>query len=290
MKRIKGTYLLLRNTVNDTLVNTYEWLNYINELFVPESGDLIVQGIWDKYPGVSPAVRELEIVLNHAPPKAGDNILDIGCGLGGLANYCLKKYPHIGTITGIDLNEAHVSYADKMNADNGKAFFFHENAESFTSTSNPKFAKIISRKFHKIYMVELTQDVTVQSFSRIFDQCLEVLRTNGTISLFTLTIDKPFKNLIEKYVMHMLVRPKAPNLSQIKDVIDKHNCDVVYKDVTGESTAKMAERLLEDKSIVRKILLWPFSSFFLYCVKVGLRFLKKGGYACTIIHISKKAV
>jgi len=46
MKRIRGTYLLLRTTVNDTLVETYEWLNYIKELLVPESGDLIVQGIW----------------------------------------------------------------------------------------------------------------------------------------------------------------------------------------------------------------------------------------------------
>jgi SAM-dependent methyltransferase len=290
MNRIKGTYLLLRTTFNDSLVNTYEWSNYIKELIVPDSGDLIVQGIWDKYPGVPPAVRQLELVLNHTPPKAGDNILDIGCGLGGLANYCLKKYPHIGTITGIDLNGAHVSYANKVNAVRDKAFFFHENAESFASASNPILAKIISRKFDKIYIVEVTQDLTVQSFSRIFEQCLEVLRTNGTISLFTLTIDKPFKNLIEKYIMNMLVRLKAPNLSQIKGVISKYNCDVVYKDVTDESTAKMAERLLEDKSVVRKILLWPFSSFFLYCVKVGLSFLKNGGYSCTIIHIRKKAM
>lgn len=289
MNRIKGTYLLLRITVNDTLAKTYEWLNYIREFLVPESGDLIVEGIWDKYPSVPPAVRELEIVLNHAPPKTGDNILDIGCGLGGLVNHCLKRYPHIETITGIDLNSVHISHANKVNAVSGKAFFFHENAESFTSTSNPEFAKIISGKFHKIYMIELTQDITIQCFSKIFDQCFKVLRTNGTISLFTLTIDKPFKNLIEKYIMHMLVRPHAPNLSQIKDVIDKYNCDVVYKDVTAESTAKMATRLLEDRSIVRKMLLWPFSSFFLYCVKVGLRFLKKGGYACTLIHICKKA-
>jgi len=290
MNRIKGTYLLLRTTFKDTLVNTYEWLNYIKELIVPDSGDLIVQGIWDKYPGVPPAVRQLEIILNHAPPKASDNILDIGCGLGGLADYCRKKYPHIGTITGIDLNEAHVHYANKVNAVRDKVFFFHENAESFTSTSNTILAKIISRKFDKIYMIEVTSDLTVQSFSRIFEQCLEVLRTNGAISLFTLTIDRPFKNLIEKYIMNILVRPNTPNLSQIKDVIRKYDCDVVSEDVTGESTAKMAERLLADKSIVRKILLWPFSSIFLYCIKVGLRFLKNGGYACTIIHIRKKAV
>ena len=58
-----------------------------------------------------PATVEL---ADHLPIKAGQRILDIGCGLGGPARYVAKRFQC--DVTGIDITEPFVQAANKLTA------------------------------------------------------------------------------------------------------------------------------------------------------------------------------
>lgn len=287
MTRTQGTLLLARSLFSNSLVQTYEWLNYARPFVAPDSGDIMVQGLWDQYPETPPAVRQLQRILDHAPPQPGHRLLDVGCGLGGLTGYCLQNYPEIERIAGLDVNRSHVEHAARTYAGNAQALFFHEDAAELTRVADPDLAELVTRKFHRIYMIEITPDLTRTSFESIFDQCFQALAAGGTLSLFTLTIEQPFRSRTEQFVMELLVRPGAPDLQQILSVIERHDCLVERHDVTDECTLRLAERLVETPAIVKRMLVWPVSAWFLSCVRTGIRFVQRGGYSCHVIHVRK---
>ena len=111
MKRIKGTQLFLEMLIalitnsEKTYSKIYSWLEYAMPVIVPDSQDIIHQGMWDKYPDVTPTKRLLNYILDYEKPQQRQDILDVGCGNGDFVFYCLEKYPNINSITGIDLTE-----------------------------------------------------------------------------------------------------------------------------------------------------------------------------------------
>lgn len=299
MNRFRGTLLFIQLIIallnpkqnQDSYEKIYAWLNYIIPYIVPGSQDIrIMPGMWDQFPKVSPTKRILDYIFAYDNPQEGQDILDVGCGLGGLVSYCLKKYPDINSITGIDLLKEHVKQAKQNTLDREKSNFFVGDATELSQSRNNQLQEIVKRKFHKIYIIDVTQDLTIQQFCDIFDNCFQSLHNQGILVVHTQTINQKPSSWQENLAANLLVAPYAPNFEDIKNIISKYagKVNVEYRDITSVAFKMCLERLIEEKTIIDSLLLYPFSYILRKLSLSLLDFIKKGRFSEYIIFIRKK--
>jgi len=116
--RVVGAWRMLRLLVQGgDLGVSYAFLAHMRRhMFEPAIGmqRAILQGVWDRYPGVAPTRRELELLLDHDPPRAGDRILDVGCGEGALIEVLAQRCPDLAGLTAVDALEVHLASVEAM--------------------------------------------------------------------------------------------------------------------------------------------------------------------------------
>ncbi len=299
MNRFKGTLLFIQLIIalinpkqnQDSYDKIYAWLDYVLPYIVPGSQDIkIMPGMWDQYPKVSPTKRILDYVFAYDNPQEGQDILDVGCGLGGLVSYCLKKYPDINSITGIDLLKEHIKKAKQNTFNQEKSNFFVGDATRLRQSRNYQLQEIVKRKFHKVYIIDVTQDLTVQQFRDIFENCFQSLHNEGILVVHTQTINQKPSSWQESLAANLLVAPYAPNFDDINNIISKYSgkVDVEYKDITLVAFKMCLERLIEEKTIIDSLMLYPFSYILRKLSLSLLNFIKKGTFSEYLIFIRKK--
>lgn len=298
MKSLKGTFLFIQLVIalfnskqnQDNYEKIYAWLNYIIPYIIPGSQDIkIMPGMWDQFPKASPAKRLLDYVLTYDNPQEGQDILDIGCGRGGLVSYCLEKYPNVNSVTGIDLLKEHIKEAEQDNLTEEKSSFFVCDATQLRRSGNKQLRKIVNNKFHKIYIIDVTQDLTVQQFYDIFDNSFQSLHNQGLLVIHTQTINKTPSSWQENLVANLLVAPYAPKFEDIKKFISKcpGEIDFEYVDITSIAFKMCLERLIKEKNIINNFLFFPFSYMLIKLSLTLLDFINKGGFSEYIFFIRK---
>ena len=159
-----------------------------------------------------------DIWLNAIGAKAGDNILEIGCA-GGVFCHKLKQYVPNISITGVDLDSAHIEYAESKFEETGVQFI---NADA---TSLPFGDNL----FDLCYSYTVSEHIPHEPF---FKEQYRVLKNGGRIVVLSVRKNLGVKNiatdiseteqrLIEKAWSKAGENPIALNVGIYE--IDEHN-------------------------------------------------------------------
>ncbi|MEO1489238.1 MAG: class I SAM-dependent methyltransferase [Pseudomonadota bacterium] len=154
-------------------------------------------GYWPE--GVSTLAEAQRAKLAHIAAKlaikAGDTVLDIGCGWGGMAIFLAQNYDV--SVTGITLSEEQAALARTRAEDVGVA-----DRVTFKLVDYRDFAAS-GVQFDRIVSVGMFEHVGQPQFSAFFEACSKLLKPTGSMLLHTIgRMGKPGKTdaFTRKYI------------------------------------------------------------------------------------------
>ncbi|MBL7163510.1 MAG: class I SAM-dependent methyltransferase [Anaerolineales bacterium] len=262
--QLRGSLLALRAELNPSNhAVKYKLYNHINK-FTFQGLDFYEQnemghGVWDKYPGVLPCIRHAPYIFEvSGVPADGEDILEIGCGLGAVAVYCAKNFPQINSYTAIDLDEGNIRACKENNPLPDKLDFYALDATKLTEAPYPEVCQRVKQGFHRINFLEVTPEITKEQYNEIFRQCIDYLRVGGLLLVTALTLeDKPASK--EEETVQYMIRADSPNLHDILETAAKYPCQVEYKDVTDITIKALTYWTMDHLHFIDDTYTWPFS-------------------------------
>ncbi len=181
-----------------------KWLDksmtYSSALFINKNHDLI-----------SAQQHKYEHICKITKIKEGDNILEIGCGWGGLAEYVAKKFRT--KITCITLSNKQAEYAKKR-----------IQQESLTDLIDIQIRdyRAIDKKYDKIISIEMFEAVGKKYWPVFFQKLNDNIKDNGIIGLQLISIKddlyNSYKNntdFIQKYIFPGGFLPSIQTLKKV---------------------------------------------------------------------------
>ncbi len=154
-------------------------------------------------------VIKLELLCDKLELKAGDRLLDIGCGWGGFAKYAAETRGC--EVTGISLSEEQIRYAAEYTRGLPVAIRRLDYRDLPGSGLAP---------FDKISIVGMIEHVGYKNYGRIFGVVHQMLKPDGLFLLHTIgncektSVVDPW---IEKYIFR---NSMAPAMSQLADAAE----------------------------------------------------------------------
>jgi len=264
INQLKGSLLALRAELDQSNHRVkYRLYNHINE-YTFQGLDFYEQsemghGVWDKYPEVLPCVRHAPYIFEvSGDPIDGEDILEIGCGLGAVANYCVSNFPNINSYTAVDLDDGNIAICMQNNPYPGKLGFYTLDATKLTKAPYPEVRQKVERGFHRIFFLEVTPEITKKQFDEIFHQCINYLRVGGLLLITALTLeDKPVSK--EEETVQYMIRADSPNLKNIMSTANSYPCEVETVDVTDITIKALSDWTVEHLHFIDDTYTWPFS-------------------------------
>ena len=119
--------------------------------------------------------------------KESDQILEIGCGWGGFAEYAASKYGC--SITGITISEQQLNYARER--------ISKKSLNNKVRLQLSDYRKIVG-KFDKIVSIEMMEAVGDEYLEAYFKQCDRLLKPNGLLGLQIITCPDSRYNSLKK--------------------------------------------------------------------------------------------
>ena len=267
IQRLSNSLLALRAELQpENHALKYEWYDFLNRevykgLDFAEENEM-GHGIWDKYPQVLPCKRHAPYIFEVCgPPQDGEDILEIGCGLGGVAAYCAEHFPGINSYTAVDLDEGNIEICQKTNQFPDRLGFYAQDATKLTSAPFPEVRERAERGFHRIYFLEVTPEISKEQFVDIFDQCIQYLRVGGVLMIAALTLEDEPADKEEQKISYM-IRLDSPNLHDIHNAAAKHPCQVEYEDITDISIKGFTYWIMEHLHYIDEVFVWPVPGMF----------------------------
>ena len=149
-------------------------------------------------------------ILNLAEVKNGDNILEIGCGWGGLLEHASKKYNC--KITGTTISNAQFEFVKKK---------LNKLKTNQVNVINQDY-RDLTGKFDKIISIEMFEAVGEKYWNIYFKKIRNLIKKDGIISIQLITIkDEAFKyykknpDFIQKYIFPGGMLPSFEILEKI---------------------------------------------------------------------------
>jgi len=134
------------------------------------------------------AERKLEFAFHALNLKAGDSVLDVGCGWGGFARYCARRGV---TFTGLSLSQHQLAYARKALATESlDAELLYQDFFTFEP----------GRQFDAISLMGSIEELA--DYPEVMRRLSRWLRPGGLIYLDFAAVDRPFgvASFVTKYV------------------------------------------------------------------------------------------
>jgi cyclopropane-fatty-acyl-phospholipid synthase len=154
----------------------------------------------------------IEDMIAKMDIQDGDNILDVGCGWGCIANYLLYKFPNL-KVTGVNLSKLQCEYMrNKM-----------QDPESYLSSGRFKLYECdfndaqFEEKFDKILSVGVF--CHVGNLTNSFEKLTSFLKDNGKVFIHIITVRTP--NNISSAFTHKYIFPHGRFWNY--DEIPKHD-------------------------------------------------------------------
>ena len=159
------------------------------------------------------------------------NILEIGCGWGGFAEYAAKSFG--SKVTGITLSEEQVNFAKKR--------IFREGLNELVDIKIIDY-RDLKDKFDRIISIEMFEAVGEKYWPLFFNKLKDNLNTNGLIGMQLITIkDELYNNyknnsdFIQKYIFPGGFLPSTNVLTK---VTSKCGLKISYENSFSEDYAK----------------------------------------------------
>jgi cyclopropane fatty-acyl-phospholipid synthase-like methyltransferase len=267
IRRIKGTVNQLRFLFNpDDHALKYRVYDYINTYHLRgleyTEARAMGHGIWDQYPEVSPARRQPAYILEAGgKPLPGDEILDIGCGLGGFIFHCAENYPHNSGITGVDLDEGNIRSCRQANMYGDRVRFYAADATCLLESSVSELCELVAQKLHRIYILEVSPEIPCDVFTDIVRESYNCLHDDGLLTIMALTLEEPPLSELERSI-HFMIRPDSPRLGDILRASEELHCQVTYRDVSDISIKAFCDWAAKHDSLIDDLYIWPFTNLY----------------------------
>src|SRR3989338_7896555 len=145
--------------------------------------------------------QKMDLICKKLDIRAGEKVLDIGCGWGGLARYMSENYG--ANITGITISKEQAEYAKKFTED------FSVNIELMDYRN-------LSGKFDKVVSVGMLEHVGYKNYRQIFEIVKEHIKDDGLFLLHTIGNNESATmsgTWIEKYIFPNSMLPSQKQLT-----------------------------------------------------------------------------
>jgi len=148
-------------------------------------------GYWK--PGINTLEEAQEAKINiiidklQIPDNVEMNILDTGCGWGGLTHVISKRYP-LCNIDGISISKEQINYANKKYKSNKLQYFYCDYRDLVKK----------NKKYDRIVSVGIIEHIGYKNYDTYFNICESVLKKNGIFVVQTMT--RPH---LPKYILGM---------------------------------------------------------------------------------------
>ena len=145
----------------DERIRTYSLQELIDILYVPKD----VSG-----------QRRIDIIIKALEPKAGEKILDVGCGVGAFTFHCAKSGAET---SGIDYSPESIKVANELCA----RFGVSQNATFVIG--NATRLPFVDGYFDKIIAVDFIEHITTDEKEILLKEVHRVLKPEGRVVIFT---------------------------------------------------------------------------------------------------------
>ena len=115
----------------------------------------------------------LKHVKRMVEPKPGDQILDLGCGMGSITHFCSTLGAEV---TGIDASPLAIEKAKNL---------FKNLSAQFLIGDVSDLGGFMDESFDKAVAADLIEHIPDEVFSGMLDEVRRVLRSKGTLSIYT---------------------------------------------------------------------------------------------------------
>jgi cyclopropane-fatty-acyl-phospholipid synthase len=183
--------------------------------------------------------QKMDLILRKLHLKPGDEVLDIGCGWGGLAKYISEKSGC--KVTGVNIAAEQIAFA--------RDFCHGANVEILDLDYRNLRQDAYRKKFDKIVSVGMIEHVGYKNHRAYMETVAHCLKDDGIFLLHTIganeSITSTVDNLwLEKYIFPNSMTPSMPQLSLASEHLfitdDVHNFGPYY-DLTLMAWAKNFE-------------------------------------------------
>ena len=167
---------------------------------------------------------KMDLVIKKLGLKAGDSVLDIGCGWGGFAKYAAEKYGI--KMHGLSISRTQLEYAEKLCTGLDCTFKYGDYRQ---------LAQIYPQKFDAITLIGVTEHIGYKNYKGLYQIMRDRLKPDGLVLQHTITHmqsrlhTEPF---IERYIFPGGMVPSLEQLSaamkQYFVLEDLHNFSADY--------------------------------------------------------------
>lgn len=148
--------------------------------------------------------------------KAGDRLLDIGCGYGGLLMHAAKHHGVTGQ--GVTISRHHEEFGNKRIAERGLA----DKAKIRYADFNK-----LEGTFDKVVSVGMMEHVPRSEYKRYFAKIAKLLTPDGVGLVHTVGANAP-KNLHDPFIQkYIFPNSNQPKLSEITAGLENHNLAIL---------------------------------------------------------------
>ena len=182
-------------------------------------------GYWAKAKNLEKAQTDkMDLVINKLGLKAGDSVLDIGCGWGGFSRYAAEV--HGLKMHGLSISKAQLAYAKAL-------------CEGFDCTFKfgdyRNLADIYPQRFDAITLIGVTEHIGYKNYPGLYQIMRDHLKPDGLALQHTITHMKSKRYVepfVERYIFPGGMVPSVEQLSSaMKDLFvleDVHNFSADY--------------------------------------------------------------
>lgn len=205
----------------------YDVDNDFFSLFLDEKYRVYTCAVWENAENLQQAQEaKLARICKFANLKDGDNVVDVGCGWGGLMKYISENFPNTHA-HGLTLSPKQTEHIKSVNIDRVTAET--RSWEDYTP-QDKKFDSIVSvcALEHFATVEDQSKSIQREIYKSFFEWCLEVSTDDAQIGLQTIIITRPPNNLTELRDSRFLLEKVFPGsaLSSISDIqaaiVDKY--------------------------------------------------------------------
>ena len=206
-------------------------------------------GYWNQADSLNASQTEkMDLIIRKLGLKAGDEVLDIGCGWGGFAKYAAQNYGI--RMFGLSISQSQLKYASRLCEGLDCTFRFGDYRD---------LAQIYPQKFDAITIIGVTEHIGYKNLKGLHKIMRDRLNPNGLVLLHAIThmescrYVEPF---IDRYIFPGGMVPSVEQLSTAMKhcfvLEDVHNFGADY-DLTlmawHQNFARAKQQIIAEKQL-----------------------------------------